>query len=170
MTLFGDGSTDQTYVWTRISGEYCWMDDATGEKAENITFQPGQALWVQCDADTQIPFKSSGAVAQEDIDFELGTDSDAVICGNATPVEIDIQDILCPANATARDQVTIMTLFGDGATDQTYIWTRISGEYCWMDDATGEKAENITFAPGQGLWVQCDASDPITMTIPGVEL
>ena len=170
MTLFGDGTTDQAYIWTRISGEYCWQDTDTMEKADGITFQPGQAVWVQCDAEDTIPFTSSGAVAQEDIDFELGTDGDAVICGNATPVNVDIQDILCPANTSARGKVTIMTLFGDGTTDQAYIWTRISGEYCWQDTDTMEKAESITFAPGKGLWVQCDAEDTITMTIPGVEL
>ena len=43
------GYTLDTYYWTTYKGNYCWLDDSTMKPAENVTFAPGQAFWIQSD-------------------------------------------------------------------------------------------------------------------------
>ena len=66
-----------------------------------------------------------------------------------------------------------MTLDDIGLTVDQYNWVDWYGdngdEKCWLDNNTMEKAEDVTFQPGQGLWIQGDNKDQ-SITFPGVEL
>ena len=85
--------------------------------------------------------------------------------------EIDLQSIRC--NDGCSDSVFIMTLDDIGLAVDTYSWVDWYGdngdEKCWLDGATMERAEGVTFQPGQGLWIQGD-SDEQYITFPAVEL
>ena len=183
MTLNGDGSTKKCYNWVRkrISGtwHFGWVDndDVGTFPAEGVTFEPGQAFWLQNNgAEGVNTFNTSGAVNQQDVEFLLATDSDSAVCGNSTPVSVDLQDLLCPN--TAYGKIFLMTLNGDGSTKKCYNWTRkrISGtwHYGWVDndDVGTFPAEGVSFKAGQGFWVQNNGTeaDANTLTIPGVEL
>ena len=166
MTLDNIGNTIDTYYWTTYKGDFCWLDDATMKPATDVSFVPGAAFWVQSD-DAGLIFQSAGQVNTSDIVVELDDEGGSVIAGNATPVEIDIQDIYCEEEA--EDLVTLMTLDNLGNTIDTYYWTTYKGSYCWLDDSTMKPAENVNFAPGQAFWVQSDDAG-FTITFPGVEL
>ena len=47
-TLANDGTTLDTYDWGYYKGTLCWVDESTMKPA-NVTFEPGQAFWVQSD-------------------------------------------------------------------------------------------------------------------------
>jgi len=166
MTLDNLGYTVDTYYWSTDKGEFCWLDGDTMKKAVNVEFAPGQAFWVQSD-DVGNVFQSAGQVNTSDIVVELDDDGGSVIAGNATPVTIDLQDIVCEEEA--EDLVTLMTLDNLGYTIDTYYWSTDKGEYCWLDGDTMKKAVNVEFAPGQAFWIQSDDAG-FTITFPGVEL
>jgi hypothetical protein len=163
-TLDNLGYTVDTYDWTIYKGKMCWVDESTGKPAE-VTFAPGQAFWVQSDEAGNV-FQSSGQVGTEDVEVELDNDGGSIMCGNCTPVSVDIQDVLC--NAEAVDLVYLNTLDELGYTVDTYDWTMYKGTMCWVDESTGKPADE-TFAPGQAFWVQSDEAGN-TITFPGVDL
>ena len=165
-TLDNLGYTVDTYDWTVVKGKMCWLDESTGKPAENITFKPGTAFWVQSDEPNNV-FQSSGQVGTEDVTVDLDDEGGSVMCGNCFPVAVDIQDIVC--NEEAVDLVFLNTLDELGYTVDTYDWTMVKGKMCWLDESTGKPAENVTFAPGQAFWVQSDEAGN-TITCPGVEL
>lgn len=138
------------------------------EKAEGVTFAPGQALWVQGDSGENL-IQSSGKVGTLDVAVQLR--NGATLAGNPTPVAIDLQDIIC--NAGCSDLVFIQTVDSIGLTVDNYGWVDYGGdngdELCWLDLNTMEKAEGVTINPGQGLWIQGDNTDQYVM-FPAVEL
>ena len=166
MTLDNLGGTVDTYFWSTYKGNFCWLDGDTMKPAEGVAFEPGQAFWVQSD-DAGLIFQSAGQVNTSDIVVELDDDGGSIIAGNATPVEIDIQDVYCEEEA--EDLVTLMTLDNLGGTVDTYFWSSYKGNYCWLDGDTMKPAENVKFAPGQAFWIQSDDAG-FTITFPGVEL
>ena len=150
---FGRTVSGCAYAWND------WVDDngpcwANGdyEKVEGVTFAPGQGLWVYGKSATQ-GLQSVGQVGIADVVVTLrdgGTPT-----GNPFPVAIDLEDIL-PEGENLPDNVDIRVLdaFGRTVPGCAYAWND------WVDDngpcwANGdyEKVENVTFAPGQGLWV-----------------
>ena len=51
-TLTSDGQLDANYSWsTDWMGNIGFLDPDTGLVAEGITFNPGQAFWIQCDSE-----------------------------------------------------------------------------------------------------------------------
>ena len=172
MTLDDIGLTVDQYNWVDWYGdngdEKCWLDNNTMEKAEGVTFQPGQGLWVQGDNKDQ-SVQTSGQVGTADVEIQL--QNGATVSGNPFPIAVDLQDIVC--NEGCSDTVFIMTLDDIGLTVDQYNWVDWYGdngdEKCWLDNNTMEKAEGVTFQPGQGLWIQGDNKDQ-SITFPGVEL
>ena len=47
-TLDELGTIIDTYDWTMYKGTMCWVDESTMKPAD-VTFEPGQAFWVQSD-------------------------------------------------------------------------------------------------------------------------
>ena len=164
-TLDNLGATVDTYDWVNYKGRLCWIDESTMKPAEGVSFAPGAAFWVQSDEADNV-FLSSGQVGAEDVDVELDDEGGSILCGNCTPVSVDIQDILC--NDEAAGLVFLNTLDNLGTTVDTYDWVNYKGRLCWIDESTMKPAE-VTFAPGQAFWVQSDEPGN-TITFPGVEL
>ena len=82
--------------------------------------------------------------------------------------EMPLQSIV-PTGADTSDNVYIQTLTAGGYTLDTYSWNDwAAAEPCWVDD-NYEKVEGVTFAPGQGLWVQGSSSGQ-AIVFPAPEL
>ena len=163
-TLDSLGYTVDTYDWDYYKGKLCWIDESTMKPAD-VTFNPGQAFWVQSDEPGNI-FQSSGRVGTEDVAVELDDDGGSIMCGNCTPVHVTIQEILC--NEESAGLVFLNTLDSLGYTVDTYDWDYYKGKLCWIDESTMKPAD-VTFDPGQAFWVQSDEPGNV-ITFPGVEL
>ena len=164
-TLTAGGYTLDTYSWNDWAcDEPCWVNDDY-EMVEGVTFAPGQGLWVQASSSDQ-GIQSAGTVGKVDVSVTLKSGFTAA--GNPFPVSIDLQDIVATGDDTS-DSVYIQTLTAGGYTLDTYSWNDWAcDEPCWVNDDY-EKVENVTFAPGQGLWVQ-GASANQAILFPAPEL
>lgn len=164
-TLTAGGLTLNTYSWNEWAcDEPCWVNDDY-EKVEGVTFAPGAGLWVQGSSTTQ-GIQSAGQVGVEDVSVTLKSGFTAA--GNPFPVAINLQDIIAEGSDTS-DNVFIQTLTPGGLTLNTYSWNEWAcDEPCWVNDDY-EKVEGVTFAPGQGLWIQ-GSSDQQSIRFPALEL
>ena len=150
---------DQDYIW--VGGEWCDIDE--NPITEDVTFAPGQALWVFAD-DSSTGLQSAGKVGTSDIAVQLR--SGAMGVGNPFPVSVSLQDLL-PVGNTDDYCVEIQVLDRGGYTidEQDYIW--VGGEWCDIDE--NPITETVTFAPGEGLWVFAD-NDSQYLRFPAPEL
>ena len=82
---------------------------------------------------------------------------------NTTGGVVDLQSIKCSDGSS--DLVFAQTVDSIGLTVDMYGWVDYGGdngdELCWLDMNTMEKAEGVTIAPGQALWVQGDSEENI---------
>ena len=172
MILDNIGLGGDSYYWVNWyegedGAESCWVDSEYA-KVEGMTIQPGQGLWVAGDSSEQI-FQSAGQVGTADVAVQLRSGS--TMTGNSSPVEIDLQDIVCTDNCS--DSVSFMILDNIGLGGDSYYWVNWyegedGAESCWVN-SDFEKVSGMTIQPGQGLWVAGDSEEQY-ITFPGVEL
>ena len=170
-TLLDDGQLDVTYDWTYDwMGNLGWIDPDTGLVAVDKTFQAGTAFWIQCDADEgDMNVVSSGQVSSDDAETELNGSYGITIVGNSSPVEIDLNDVLCSEDMAGL--IHLNTLLDDGQLDITYDWTYDwMGNLGWIDPDTGLVAVGKMLKAGEAFWVQYDGDEITKITFPGVEL
>ena len=156
--LDDSGAVVRGWTWINWGGDSgdveCWSEDGSGEIAENETFTVGQAFWVQGSSEEQ-GIQSAGKVGSNDVTFQLR--NGYTIAGNPFPTTIALDDIV-PTGDVVSDDITINLLDDSGAVLRGWTWINWGGESgdleCWSEDGAGEKAEGVTFAPGQGLWIQ----------------
>ena len=174
MILDNIGLGGESYYWVNWyenaegETESCWVDSEFA-KVVGMKLQPGQGLWVAGDSSEQI-FQSAGQVSQSDIAVQLRFGS--TLTGNASPVEIDLQDIVCSEGCS--DSVSFMILDNIGLGGDSYYWVDWyenedgETESCWVDSDFG-KVVGMKIQPGEALWVAGD-NDEQYITFPGVEL
>ena len=153
-TLTAAGYTDKFYTWnTWMYAEPCWVDGDLN-LVEGVTFDKGTGLWIQGSSTAQ-GIQAAGKVGTEDVNVQLRNGATAT--GNPFPVELDLNDILPNGGddtSVDLDGVEIQTLTAAGYTDKFYTWnTWMYGDPCWVDGDLSP-VNGISFAPGQGLWVQ----------------
>ena len=155
------------YAWNDwVADEPCWATEDF-EKAEGITFAPGQGLWVYGKTTSQ-GLRSAGQVGIADVIVTLRNGGTPT--GNPFPVAIDLDDIL-PEGENLPDNIDIRVLDAYGRTVDgcAYAWNDwVADTPCWATEDF-EKAEGITFAPGQGLWVYGKSTSQ-TLRFPAPEL
>ena len=154
-TLDAYGYTVDSYDWNDWAADTpCWVDgDYT--PVENVSFAPGQALWVMA-SDASQSLQSAGKVSKSDIVVQLR--KSGTLVGNPFPVEIDLQDILA-GGADASDNVQVQILDAYGYTVVSYDWNDwAADEACWVD-GDYSPVENVKIAPGQGLWVMGSSTE-----------
>ena len=79
-----------------------------------------------------------------------------------------LQSII-PTGEDLSDNVYIQTLDFGGYTLNAYSWNDWAYDNpCWVNDDY-EKAEGVTFAPGEGLWIQ-GSSENQSIRFPAPEL
>ncbi len=166
------GRMTQTYTWINWAGDdgttEAWVDGGYNI-VENVTFAPGQGLWVS--AIDGVSLQSSGVVGKSDVVVSLQKDFTAT--GNPFPTPVNIQDILpqgkSPADMT--DKIAIQLLDDLGRMTQTYTWINWAGDdgttEAWVDGGYGI-VEGVSFEPGFGLWVS--AIDGVSLRFPAPEL
>ena len=172
MILDNIGLGGESYNWVNWyegenGEESCWVD-SDFEKVVGMKIQPGQGMWVAGDSADQI-FQSAGQVSKSDVVVQLRFGS--TMTGNPTPVEIDLQDIVCSDNCS--DSVSFMILDNIGLGGESYNWVNWyegenGEESCWVD-SDFEKVVGMKIQPGQGMWIAAD-NDEQFVTFPGVEL
>ena len=161
LDAFGNGVS--MYNWINYAGESgdqeAWIDADTFEVVTDVTFAPGQGLWVDGSSDAQY-LQTAGKVGKEDLTVTLRAGSTAIV--NPFPVEVNLQDII-PVGDETSDNVIIQTLdaFGNGVA--MYNWVDYAGDSgdqeAWIDADTFEVVTDVVFAPGAGLWVDGSSSD-----------
>ena len=159
-TLDNAGYTVDSYVWTDEGGENWdqtgWVD-GDNNIVTDVSFAPGQGLWVFGSASTQ-GLQAAGLVGKSDVVVSLRAGASGV--GNPFPVSINISDIL-PEGEDTYNHVEIQTLDNAGYTVDSYVWTDEGGENWdqtgWVD-GDNNIVTDVSFAPGQGLWVYGSSS------------
>lgn len=153
--LTAGGNTESYYTWNDWMYESaCWVDGGLNE-ASGVVFAPGQGLWIMGTSASQ-GFQSSGKVGTNDVVVTLRNGGTAT--GNPFPVSIKLNDIV-PTGEDTSDDVEIQILTPGGNTDTFYTWNDWMYESpCWVDADLNEVKE-VTFGPGQGLWVMGTSTD-----------
>ena len=155
-TLDAYGYTVDSYSWTDAGGENWdqvgWVDDSN-TIVTNITFAPGQALWVQGSSLSQ-GLQTAGKVGTSDVSVQLR--QGGTLAGNPFPVNITIGDLV-PTGDNTYNNVAVQTLDAYGYTVDSYSWTDAGGETWdqvgWVDDAN-TIVTDVVISAGQGLWIQ----------------
>ena len=164
-TLDFAGRTVASYGWNDWAAEEpCWVDDDYNP-VEGVSFAPGTGLWIQGSSAEQ-GIQTAGKVGASDVVVTLR--NGGTVAGNATPVAIDIQDIVALGDE-ASDNVYIQKLDYAGRTVASYGWNDWAAEEpCWVDDDYNP-VEGVTLNPGEGIWVQA-SSDEQSIQIPAPTL
>lgn len=155
------------YTWNDWACDYpCWVDGDWTE-VTNVSFAPGQGLWVY-GASADQALQSAGRVNLEDVVVTLR--NGATPTGNPFPVAVDLQDIVAEGE-DCSDSVNIRVLDAAGRTIEgcEYTWNDWACDKpCWVDGDWNEVV-GVTFAAGQGLWVYGSSADQ-AIRIPAPEL
>ena len=148
-TLDFAGRTVDSYTWVDWMGDDpCWINDEM-EIVTDVTFAPGQGLWVYGSDEGQ-GVQTAGQVGTKDLSVKLR--NGATPTGNPFPMTLKLGDILAEGD-DASDNVAIQTLDYAGRTVDSYTWVNWMGDDpCWINDEM-EIITDIEFAPGAGLWV-----------------
>ena len=170
-TLDAYGYTVDNYAWVNWAGDNgdqeAWIDD-NFEIVEGVSFAPGTGLWVYGSTANQ-SIQTAGLVGKSDVSVALRPG--AIGIGNPFPVAVNIQDIL-PTGDDTSDNVYIQTLDAYGYTVDNYAWVNWAGDNgdqeAWINDDF-EIVTDVTFAPGQGLWVYGSSTEQ-ALRFPAPEL
>lgn len=164
-TLDAYGRTVDSYTWNDYMYDYaCWVDD-NYEEIDNVTFAPGQGLFVLGSSSSQ-GIQSAGKVGTSDVLVQLRMNG--TLAGNPFPVGINLQEIVAEGDDIV-DNVTIQTLDAYGRTVDSYTWNDyMYDDPCWVD-GNYEIVEGVNFGGGQGLFVLGSSSSQY-LRFPAPEL
>ena len=155
------GAKIESFYWADDLA--CWVDDQNYEPLKGITFQPGEAFWLDGDSEKQI-LRSSGQVSKTDAIIQLC--DGATMTGNFTPIDIDLQDVVCEGKNVGYT-VMLSKLDSIGVKTQSYYWA--DDLACWVDDQNYEYVSGVKIAAGEGVWIDGNNSEQYVI-FPGVEL
>lgn len=172
-TLDFAGRTVASYLWVNWAGEggdqEAWIDADTFDIVSDVTFTPGDGLWVT-GSSTDQGIQTAGQVGTSDVVVALR--EGGTVTGNPFPVSLNLQEIV-PEGADTSDNVNLQTLDFAGRTVASYLWVNWAGEdgdqEAWIDADTFDIVTDVTFAPGEGLWVT-GSSNSQSIRFPAPEL
>ena len=148
-TLDGNGLTVDSYMYLDWGTPKGWCDD-TYSVVEGVTFDVGQGLFTT-GTGTGAAIQYAGKVGTADVVVQLR--AGATASGNPFPTTISLQDILPEGeNIDTDGGITIQTLDANGLTVDSYMYLDWGSPKGWCDDSYSV-VENITFGPGQGLFI-----------------
>ena len=172
-TLDAYGRTVDSYGWINWAGDNgdveAWVDD-NYEIISDVSFSPGQGLWVMTNSDESQGVQSAGRVGTDDVSVALrfgGT-----LTGNPYPTSVDLQDII-PTGDDTSDNVFIQTLDAYGRTVDSYGWINWAGDNgdqeAWVND-NYEIVTGVSFDAGAGLWIMTNSDAEQSIRFPAPEL
>lgn len=167
--LNSSGVATEKYQYMDWAGpdydQTAWAD-LDGNIASDVSFEPGQGLWVSASGATDT-LTSAGEVGSKDIAVALQYGFTPT--GNPFPVRVALQDITC----SAVNSVTIQLLNESGVAVGKYQYMDWAGpdydQTAWADLDGNIPSPEVYIEPGQGLWVQGSSSTDV-ITFPAPEL
>ena len=182
MTLTSGLATESTYQWIveEEAVDYDmeaagWFNPDEWAQAEK-TFNEGDGFVASSDLAAGVgSLAFSGEVVEGSTVIPLGYSAN--LCGNMTPVDVDVQAIAAAGEGLGTGLIQIMTLTSGLATEATYQWVveEEAVDYDmeaagWFNPDEWAQAEK-TFAPGEGFVVSSDLPDDVgSITIPAAIL
>ena len=156
-----------TYRWFDDEDGTAWFDAYDEEvKPRAVTYNPGDALWVQGNAATE-SLRSSGEVANGSIDVYLR--AGAMLVNNPMPVAIPFNDdnkdgkFIAPSGYIKDSYVggsisaQKLDYQGYAVEGSTYRWFDDEDGTAWFD-AYDEEVEGEALQPGEAIWVQANST------------
>ncbi len=130
--------------------------------ASDVTFEPGQGLWVQ-GSENEVALQQSGAIRNEDVAIRIGSGFTAV--GNPFPVAVALNDLVLIGDTVAENGadsqgvISIQVLNKNGVAEATYNYYNFKHASNSNKDKHGwylgkNLVSDVTFEAGQGLWIQ----------------
>ncbi len=165
------GRVNNTYTWVNDGGDdedqIGWADGA-GNIITNVKFNQGQGLWIYgANADQKI--QTSGLVSTNDVVFGLCEGFTSI--GNPYPTTVRLADVVL-SGTDLYYNVYIQVLNESGKASKTYTYINDGGDdedqIGWADGA-GNILSDITFEPGEGLWVH-GSNEEQSIRFPAPEL
>ena len=148
-TLSAGGRTVDMYMYLDWGDPKGWCDDSY-TVVEGVTFGIGDGLWTT-GTGTGAAIQYAGKVGTGDVSVQLKNGATAT--GNPFPTTLNLQDILPEGEDIDTDGgITIQTLSPGGRTVDMYMYLDWGDPKGWCDDSY-TLVEEVTFAPGEGLWV-----------------
>lgn len=153
---------DEDYYWCTVDGAGVdkdgWYTAGGDELIENVTLPLGTGLYLNCPTDGAYP-QFAGKVYQPELTSQVPQVGYNVI-GNATPVDIDLQDIkLVGAEGDGYSEAFIGYNADAILNDEDYYWCTVDGAGVekdgWYTAGGDELIEGVTLKPGQGLYLNC---------------
>ena len=152
--------------------EDCWVTDVMGDtKAENVKLPAGTGLYLSLGT-AGATIQYAGQVSDSEIIVQNLVAGYNMV-GNATPVEIDLNDIKI-VGGYGDGMTEIIIGYDDAAclSGVDYYWNSAVDslvgleEDCWVTDVMGDtKAENIKLQPGEGVYLNLGTAGA-KLTIP----
>lgn len=135
------GVTIANYFWV----EGAWYDENFDNPVEGVTVKSGTSFVIECMEDTSVTF--AGTVADSDI--EVPSVTGFTMVGNASPVDVNVQDIKLGEGAS--DYADNIQIWDEGGvTIANYFWV----DGAWYDENFDNPVEGITIKAGQGFVVE----------------
>ena len=179
-TLSSGAATDRTFFWIpaaeaedyEMEGEG-WYDYDEGIPAEDVTFADGEGFLTSNDFGEGAQITFAGQVASGTTQVPIAENYS--VGGNATPVAIDINQIVVDGDGLTAGDVQIQTLTSGAATDRTFFWIpaaeaedyEMEGEG-WFDADEFVPAADVSFAAGEGFLLVNGFGEGATLTLPSV--
>ena len=164
-TLDAAGRSGTSYQWIDWGEPTGWCDDEWN-LIEGVTFAPGQGLWTLGTSDGA-SIQSAGQVSAADILVQL--QNGGTVTGNPFPISVALQDIVpVGADVDTDGGIVIQLLDAAGRSGTSYQWIDWGEPTGWCDDEWN-LVEDVTFDPGQGLWV-LGTSDGASLQFPAPKL
>ena len=169
-TLDEFGRTVNSYFYYDVPGELTGWLDIADEEADDVVVKPGAALYVIA-PDNSLSIQSAGKVPTTATATLLR--NGGTLCANPTPVAVKINDLVVTGydeETGTEAEVNAQTLDAFGRTVNSYFFYDVPGElYGWLDIADEEISDDVTVAPGEGLYVIAP-NNTLSIEFPGVNL
>lgn len=131
----------------------------------DVKILPGEGLWIYSPS-TDFAIQSAGMVPDGDIEVSLRANGQAKMVVNPMPATVTFGDIRVsgydPEEGYGDFQIIAQTLDGFGRTVNSYSWCDFEeeGEFYvgWYDDDMNDY-NDLTLAPGEGLWIYSPSTD-----------
>ena len=153
------GAYLQVYNYRKGKGGWC----ITNTLQEDVALTDGEAVCINNNTGAEIQLQVSGSVNVNPWSGTIPTGYS--LCGNMTPVTININDVIPYQNGevyASNNKVLLQKMDTSGAYLQVYNYRKGKGGWC----ITNTLQEDITLTPGEAFCVNNNTGDAIQLKFP----